>query len=237
VADSVSIAGPRLAHPVQRDLRAHQAYVFDLLDADWTFALDIAQSQSRALGFRRALVVRAEALDDVEGIECSGLADGAGAIVFTVDTHKPTRASYAQLDAEALVEMTTAAASDTRYVARIDGHFDGAGRRFPSVPHGVGAAAENVVGHVLGGGGATPGALFRESWLDNWLPFASWSHGDRRMEVAGADADVPAPYQLPAWLAERKDGPQRTSVTSSVDVALTLDIFKSRLAAIALEVV
>ncbi|MBN3819830.1 hypothetical protein G3N57_25930, partial [Paraburkholderia sp. Se-20369] len=50
MADAPSIAGPRLAHPVQRDLRARHAAVFDLLDADWTLALDLAQSHCRQLG-------------------------------------------------------------------------------------------------------------------------------------------------------------------------------------------
>lgn len=44
MADAAPIAGPRLAHPVQRDLRASNAAVFDLLDADWTLALDLVQS-------------------------------------------------------------------------------------------------------------------------------------------------------------------------------------------------
>lgn len=236
VADSVSIAGPRLAHPVQRDLRASNAHVFDLLDADWTFALDIAQSHSRALGYRRALVVRAEALDDVEGIERGGLSSGAGAIVFTIDAAKPTRTAYARLDVAPLAKLGTAGPGDKRYLARIDGQFDSAAGRFSAMPRNAGAAAERVIGHVLGEPAATPGTLFRESWLASWLPFASWSQGEHRMTVADADATVPAPYQFPAWLAQRKADRRQAAAGSSIDVALTLDIFKSRLAAIALEV-
>src|SRR5207302_6919420 len=43
IALAPEVMGPRLCHPLQRELGARRAFVFDLLDAEWTLALDVAR--------------------------------------------------------------------------------------------------------------------------------------------------------------------------------------------------
>ncbi|AHI68390.1 hypothetical protein [Burkholderia thailandensis] len=238
MADAAPIAGPRLAHPVQRDLRASNAAVFDLLDADWTLALDLVQSHCRQLGYRRALVVKAEALADVDGAEAGGYADGAGAIVLSPGRGDRYHASYADLDAPSLATLAGVSARhahETGVVARFDGGFDSAAGRFRAVPRNADAAVREVVGNVRSKVGAPVSALFRESWLRGWLEddagFASALRADA-IDMIDGEAGTPPAFQLPAWLATRASGRGGAQVVA----ALTLDAFKPRIACIAMEV-
>lgn len=83
IADDKSIVGPRVGHPLQRELGAYNAFVFDLLDADWGFALDVAHGFLHEFGFRRALLVHTECTQGLLPDKVSGFAvpDGAGALV------------------------------------------------------------------------------------------------------------------------------------------------------------
>lgn len=241
MADAAPIAGPRLAHPVQRDLRASNAAVFDLLDADWTLALDLVQSHCRQLGYRRALVVKAEALADVEGAQAGGYADGAGAIVLAPGRGDRYHASYADLDAPSLATLAGVGARhahETGAVARFEGGFDPAAGSFRRVPRNAGAAMCEVVGDVRSKVDAPISELFRESWLRGWLEDEAGFAGEPRVDVIDGDAGVPAAFQLPAWLAARAGGGAAAGVRGSAQVvaALTLDAFKPRIACIAMEV-
>lgn len=239
LADSPTIAGPRLGHPVQRGLRAANALVFDLLDADWTFALDLAQSHCRQLGCRRALVVRAELLTDVEHAERTGLCDGAGALVIAPGQETRCCASYAELAAPSLASLMAVPARhahESGFVARAEGSFDPSSGQFAATPGNAGAAVETVIGNVLEGVDAPVTELFCESWVRAWLPFDTWCHSEQRIDVVSGAPDIPAPFQLPAWLAARTNGPLGARRASSVRMALTLDAFKPRLASIAMEI-
>ncbi|AGK50664.1 3-Oxoacyl-[acyl-carrier-(ACP)] synthase III family protein [Burkholderia thailandensis MSMB121] len=238
MADAAGIAGPRLAHPVQRDLRAANAAVFDLLDADWTLALDLVQSHCRQLGYRRALVVKAEALADVDGAESGGHADGAGAIVLSPGRGDRYHASYADLDAPSLATLAGVSARhahETGVVARFDGGFDPAAGRFRAVPRNADAAVREVVGDVRSRIDAPVSELFRESWVCGWLAddagLASGAQADV-IDLIDGDAGVPAAFQLPAWLATRAGARGDARVVA----ALTLNAFKPRIACIAMEV-
>ncbi|MFD2786729.1 beta-ketoacyl-[acyl-carrier-protein] synthase family protein [Hymenobacter rubripertinctus] len=84
---SKEVAAPRLCHPLQRDLGARNAFVFDLIDADWTTALDVAEGFMRSQDYRWALLIRAEhtsvsMLPDAHS--GFGLADGVGALLVTL---------------------------------------------------------------------------------------------------------------------------------------------------------
>lgn len=233
IADARNMAGPRLCHPVQRELRASNAMAFDLLDADWVFALDVAESHCRAMNYRRALVVRAESLGDVDGAAESGLADGGGAIVMTVRRDEPCHVSHGDLKRPPLVTLGTLTSRqmhDSGRVARAQGDYNAATGAFPR-PEGPGAALEFVVNGVLDSTTGPVDHLFHESWMAGWLSCEVWCRGTRRIALARGAREVPASFQLPHWLAGRI----ASAATPSNAAVLTLDVFKPRIACMVLE--
>ncbi|KUZ74157.1 hypothetical protein WI36_15055 [Burkholderia ubonensis] len=240
IADAPSIAGPRLAHPVQRDLRARHAVVFDLLDADWTLALDLAQSHCRQLGYRRALVVRAEALADVEQVATSGFADGAGAIVLTPSGHERGYASrYADLESPPFATLDALPArrvNGALSLARFESRFDHATGRFDGEPANAAAAVRAMVDEVQSRIDRRAATLFCESWLSGWPSIAAGAGGEWRVDVDAGPADVPNPFQLPAWLASRVADSMSLRDDEHTVVAMTLDPFRPRIACSTMEV-
>ncbi|NTZ89017.1 hypothetical protein FCJ61_40115 [Burkholderia metallica] len=246
MADAPEIAGPRLAHPVQRDLRARHAAVFDLLDADWTLALDLAQSHCRQLGYRRALVVRAEALADVEQVAASGFADGAGAIVLTPSGHDRGYFSrYADLDSPPFATLDALPArrvNGALSLARFESRFDPVTGRFDVEPVDAAAAVRAMVDEVRSRIDRPAARLFCESWMSGWPSIAAGAAGDFRIEVGAgptdkADtADIPNSFQLPAWLASRVADSMSLRDDERTVVAMTLDPFRPRIACSTMEV-
>ncbi|KVU37903.1 hypothetical protein WK68_16110 [Burkholderia ubonensis] len=240
LADAPSIAGPRLAHPVQRDLRARHAVVFDLLDADWTLALDLAQSHCRQLGYRRALVVRAEALADVEQVATSGFADGAGAIVLTPSGHdRGYASSYADLDSPPFATLDALPArrvNGALSLARFESRFDHATGRFNGEPANAAAAVRAVVDEVQSRIDRRAATLFCESWLSGWPSIAAGAEGELPVDVVAGSADIPNPFQLPAWLASRVADSMSLRDDEHTVVAMTLDPFRPRIACSTMEV-
>ena len=200
IADDPAIAGPRLAHPVQRSLRAKHATVFDLLDADWTLALDFAQSHCRWLGYRNALVIRAEALADIENADCSGFSDGAGAIVLTTGSpdcrHVSSYADLGGLELASIDAISARQLDATRPVARFESRLDVATGQFDIGRSEFSAAVCTVLDDVRSRAIGPVAVLFHESWIG-----AVASVDDGIDHVEGA-RDIPNPFQLPAWLAE-----------------------------------
>ncbi|OJB48609.1 hypothetical protein BGV60_13220 [Burkholderia ubonensis] len=240
LADAPSIAGPRLAHPVQRDLRARHAVVFDLLDADWTLALDLAQSHSRQLGYRRALVVRAEALADVEQVATSGFADGAGAIVLTPSGHdRGYASSYADLESPPFATLDALPArrvNGALSLARFESRFDHATGRFDGEPANAAAAVRAVVDEVQSRIDRRAATLFCESWLSGWPSIAAGAERESPVDVVAGSADIPNPFQLPAWLASRVADSMSLRDDEHTVVAMTLDPFRPRIACSTMEV-
>ncbi|KVP49394.1 beta-ketoacyl-[acyl-carrier-protein] synthase family protein [Burkholderia ubonensis] len=240
LADAPSIAGPRLAHPVQRDLRARHAVVFDLLDADWTLALDLAQSHCRQLGYRRALVVRAEALADVEQVATSGFADGAGAIVLTPSGHdRGYASSYADLESPPFATLDALPArrvNGALSLARFESRFDHATGRFDGEPANAAAAVRAVVDEVQSRIDRRAATLFCESWLSGWPSIAAGAEGESPVDVVAGSADIPNPFQLPAWLASRVADSMSLRDDEHTVVAMTLDPFRPRIACSTMEV-
>ncbi|KWI13829.1 hypothetical protein WM11_01845 [Burkholderia ubonensis] len=240
LADAPSIAGPRLAHPVQRDLRARHAVVFDLLDADWTLALDLAQSHCRQLGYRRALVVRAEALADVEQVATSGFADGAGAIVLTPSGHdRGYASSYADLESPPFATLDALPArrvNGALSLARFESRFDHATGRFDGEPANAAAAVRAVVDDVQSRIDRRAATLFCESWLSGWPSIAAGAEGESPVDVVAGSADIPNPFQLPAWLASRVADSMSLRDDEHTVVAMTLDPFRPRIACSTMEV-
>lgn len=240
LVDAPSIAGPRLAHPVQRDLRARHAVVFDLLDADWTLALDLAQSHCRQLGYRRALVVRAEALADVEQVATSGFADGAGAIVLTPSGHdRGYASSYADLESPPFATLDALPArrvNGALSLARFESRFDYATGRFDGEPANAAAAVRAVVDEVQSRIDRRAATLFCESWLSGWPSIAAGAEGELPVDVVAGSADIPNPFQLPAWLASRVADSMSLRDDEHTVVAMTLDPFRPRIACSTMEV-
>ncbi|KVZ91643.1 hypothetical protein [Burkholderia ubonensis] len=240
LADAPSIAGPRLAHPVQRDLRARHAVVFDLLDADWTLALDLAQSHCRQLGYRRALVVRAEALADVEQAATSGFADGAGAIVLTPSGHdRGYASSYADLESPPFATLDALPArrvNGALSLARFESRFDHATGRFDGEPANAAAAMRAMVDAVQSRIDRRAATLFCESWLSGWPSIAAGAEGELPVDVVAGSADIPNPFQLPAWLASRVADSKSLRDDEHTVVAMTLDPFRPRIACSTMEV-
>ncbi|KVU11654.1 hypothetical protein WK57_22770 [Burkholderia ubonensis] len=240
LADAPSIAGPRLAHPVQRDLRARHAVVFDLLDADWTLALDLAQSHCRQLGYRRALVVRAEALADVEQVATSGFADGAGAIVLTPSGHdRGYASSYADLESPPFAMLDALPArrvNGALSLARFESRFDHATGRFDGEPANAAAAVRAMVDEVQSRIDRRAATLFCESWLSGWPSIAAGAEGELPVDVVAGSADIPNPFQLPAWLASRVADSMSLRDDEHTVVAMTLDPFRPRIACSTMEV-
>ncbi|KVC87543.1 hypothetical protein WI76_04050 [Burkholderia ubonensis] len=240
LADAPSIAGPRLAHPVQRDLRARHAVVFDLLDADWTLALDLAQSHCRQLGYRRALVVRAEALADVEQVATSGFADGAGAIVLTPSGHdRGYASSYADLESPPFAMLDALPArrvNGALSLARFESRFDHATGRFDGEPANAAAAVRAMVDEVQSRIDRRAATLFCESWLSGWPSIAAGAEGESPVDVVAGSADIPNPFQLPAWLASRVADSMSLRDDEHTVVAMTLDPFRPRIACSTMEV-
>ncbi|KWO78566.1 hypothetical protein WM32_31350 [Burkholderia ubonensis] len=240
LADAPSIAGPRLAHPVQRDLRARHAVVFDLLDADWTLALDLAQSHCRQLGYRRALVVRADALADVEQVATSGFADGAGAIVLTPSGHdRGYASSYADLESPPFATLDALPArrvNGALSLARFESRFDHATGRFDGEPANAAAAVRAVVDEVQSRIDRRAATLFCESWLSGWPSIAAGAEGESPVDVVAGSADIPNPFQLPAWLASRVADSMSLRDDEHTVVAMTLDPFRPRIACSTMEV-
>ncbi|KVN34433.1 hypothetical protein [Burkholderia ubonensis] len=239
LADAPSIAGPRLAHPVQRDLRARHAVVFDLLDADWTLALDLAQSHCRQLGYRRALVVRAEALADVEQVATSGFADGAGAIVLTPSGHdRGYASSYVDLESPPFATLDALPArrvNGALSLARFESRFDHATGRFDGEPANAAAAVRAMVDEVQSRIDRRAATLFCESWLSGWPSIAAGAEGESPVDVVAGSADIPNPFQLPAWLASRVADSMSLRDDEHTVVAMTLDPFRPRIACSTME--
>lgn len=89
------LVGPRFGYAVQRDLGMARAFVLDLIDADWTFAIDQALLFARSQAARYVLVLRAENPVSIEAAH-PAFAPGAGALLFEAGGQAPA-ARYAAI--------------------------------------------------------------------------------------------------------------------------------------------
>jgi len=102
LSDEVSIMGPRLCHPLQRELGADNAMVFDVHDACWVFTMDVAQSFLQAMDKQYALIVRAECLDGIDLSEANTLQwhNGSGALLIQSTPSDEWVAGYRDITGE-----------------------------------------------------------------------------------------------------------------------------------------
>lgn len=99
LSDKVNIVGPRLCHPLQRELGSRNAVVFDLHDACWSFALDTARSFIHEMGFKHALIVRADCVNGLNTEHAGALAwgDGAGALIVKHSDNNDWKVGFTRL--------------------------------------------------------------------------------------------------------------------------------------------
>lgn len=79
------IMGPRIGHPLQKKIGAHQAFVFDLMDTSLAKALYIVNQFAQAQNMRRILLVRADIGHGLQPDSASGFSipDGAFALLLS----------------------------------------------------------------------------------------------------------------------------------------------------------
>jgi hypothetical protein len=88
---SKDMAAPRLCHPLQRELGANNAFVFDIIDADWSSALEIAEGFMAQLSYQKVLIVRTEVTalsvlpDATSGFD---FVDGVGVLLLERTEHQ-----------------------------------------------------------------------------------------------------------------------------------------------------
>ena len=207
LSDDTCIMGPRLCHPLQRELGAHRAVVFDVHDACWVFALDVAQSFLQGLCLTNALVVRADCPEGVDpGGACGLMWDaGAGALVIRRLGWGRWRAAYKDLEnagAPARIELLDPA-------RRFRGRHR-AGLYFSPAPHLADAIATGSQTLAQGMGSARPRV---ETW---------------RWDGNGDHSPQHGPYALPVALSQ-------TRTAAKPDALVSFDPFRLRLGACPLE--
>lgn len=103
------IGAPRLCHPLQRELKASKAFVFDLLDSDWNTAIEIADGFAKDQDYKKVLIIRAELSSfSIKPDENTGFSipEGFGVLLLENDG-KELSTSYDSIknNGEALMEM------------------------------------------------------------------------------------------------------------------------------------
>ncbi len=109
LAGDPAIMGPRVGHAIQKELRLPNAFVFDLMDADFTFAMDIAESFFLLHSMKTALLVHTEcSAPGVMPCKDTGftVADGASCMVIEFDILRPTLGStFRDVPGHSVLEM------------------------------------------------------------------------------------------------------------------------------------
>ena len=152
---SADIVGPRFGYVVQRDLAIEGAFVLDLIDSDWAFALDQTILFARGQGIRHAALLRGENLARVRSPHAA-FRDGAAALLVEVGS-TPSDASFVGLGAEPFLTLD------------VDG--DGARMR----DHGLPAELPEAGRALLEKGGAD------RVYVEDWVPGSAV--GDSRARV------------------------------------------------------
>jgi hypothetical protein len=104
VAESPDIMGPRLGHALQHALGADNAFVFDMVEADWGSMLDSADALLSGLDRDVALLVHSElSAPSIEPDFDSGfaLSDGAGVLLVVRDGTAAGVSTYAHIQTSA----------------------------------------------------------------------------------------------------------------------------------------
>ncbi|QUJ70205.1 hypothetical protein KDD30_18950 (plasmid) [Photobacterium sp. GJ3] len=90
-----NVMGPRIGHPLQREIGAKHAFVFDAMDASLAKTLHVVNLLASAQGYRRVLLVRAENTVHLDPCNQSGfeIANGVMAMLLTPD---PTQSFFSE---------------------------------------------------------------------------------------------------------------------------------------------
>lgn len=97
------IVGPRFGYVVQRDLAIEGAFVLDLIDNDWAFALDQTILFAQGQGIAYAALLRGENLARMRSPH-SAFRDGAGALLIEIGD-EPSDSAFVRLGTEPLLTL------------------------------------------------------------------------------------------------------------------------------------
>ena len=225
LADDPDFSCPRLSHPLQRDLKAVNAVVLDIYDADWSLGLDLAQSFCSALGYRRALLLRTECVDDIIDASSQGLASGAAAIVIACEDEGRFYSQHVDIEHPPLLTLQGLSARtmlDTGCYAKAQGCYDVAAGSFRIRPELIEAPIGHCTEQLPAPFADASRLVYREPWLVNNGPAADTAH-----------ASI---FDLPGYLAELIEQRDPNDGPTGTLVAFTLDPFKPRVGCFAVEV-
>ena len=209
LSDDPAIAGPRLGHPLQRELKARNAFVFDLIDADWGAAIDIACAFAASTGLRRVLLFRAECTHGLVPDETSGFAvpDGSGALVVAVTPGGEYRASYVVVPGGFRGAELTLAPPDIRVTSNARAVLTLPFQ--PGLRAAVHEAMQRIVEQDAADGRSAADVIVREDWF-----------GARNDDAAPDDSAAMAvsvgPFALPLVLSQQ---PRSASSASILNVS------------------
>ena len=164
LVNSPEVGAPRLCHPLQRDLGANEAFVFDLLDADWSTAIDVANGFAVAQDYKHVLVIRAElTAPSIVPDEASGFAipDGVGALILT-NSAQTTNTQYLSLstsNAARLELLDASELSKEQKKAKLTFGYE------PQKVVQMNELAEQAVEQLIGQERLSADALIAESWF------------------------------------------------------------------------
>lgn len=214
------ICGPRLGNPVQRELQADNAYVFDLLAADWVFAIDAAHNFCSQMGWSTALLVRAEASAmGMAGDSDSGfdIVDGGGVLLLQINSEN---------DGSGMMQYQSLNSGYLPASVRILDHKDGKNKfrcalNLPVQPD-LNSSVNDAMTDLLGN-------LERENSSFDSVIYEKWFPGDRLDPVktplinAKDDDQYYAAFDIPLGLQIA-----RTKTIKQQVALLTFDPFSGR---------
>lgn len=213
------IIGPRVGHALQRELKAKKAIVLDLLDCDWTFALDVVHGFFAVMGFTRALIARSECFTGLlmDGACLLEIRDGAGALVVTQMSSSLWACGYQNVSAKfqpaCIVPLSPERQRSTGKYASL--HFDASPELLSALVSVGNRLVFSVSQHA-----EKVDSVFAEAWMQSGWEGGFDSDVDNGIEIERALG----PYALPAHISNLLSTKgRRTSV-----LCATFDPFKLR---------
>jgi 3-oxoacyl-[acyl-carrier-protein] synthase III len=231
IADVPDVMGPRVGHPIQREIGLPNAFVFDIMDGDFSLAFDIVESFFNLYPFQRAVLVHTEcSAPGVKPDPETGftLHDGASVLVVAPDPKRHRLGStFADVDhaAPKLVPLPPDEISQGTH--RMRARWSPSQGFFQALTKG----ASDVVARELEGEGGDPSRflLAYEDWFPGYEVANAAISRDRVLMPSEALGRL-GPHTLPAALADLYARPARSEEDEHL-LAVTFNPFKMRFGA------
>lgn len=193
LSDQVNIMGPRLCHPLQRELGADSAIVFDLHDACWSFALDTARCFLHDMGLAHALIVRADCVTGLNTENAGALAweSGAGALLVKRTDSDDWKVDFSRLQT----------AEKAARIELLDARLRFRGNHRAALYFQADASFDAALDEAA--------RSLATTFSDTWTPFIeTWE------VTANSQTPQLAPYAFPLAISDREKGNQYDGVVS-----------------------